>query len=186
MTTRASTLRFFRFASARARPAGSANSGQRALPSTVPPDWMMPPTLRAWNASKRSSRRPEYPFRTPNTSQPCARAPRVTARTAAFMPGASPPLVRTAIFFKLVILIAHCDALLQPGARRRRVGKLPARVGPALAHLDRVPAGAIDDTKAILVGRVVADEHRRALGERLHAEELLDRDALVSPRRLEL
>ena len=45
-------------ASACARPAGSANSGQRALPSTVPPDWMMPPTLRAASGSKAPPRSP--------------------------------------------------------------------------------------------------------------------------------
>src|SRR6266540_5866189 len=46
---------------------------------------------------------------TPNTCQPSASAARVTARTAAFMPGASPPLVRTAIRFK---------PGLQPSGRR--------------------------------------------------------------------
>src|SRR6185312_12172016 len=38
------------------------------------------------------------PLRTPKTSQPFAIPVRTTARMAAFMPGASPPLVRTAIF----------------------------------------------------------------------------------------
>ena len=42
-----------------------------------------------------SARSPE--FATPAGR---ARAPRATARTAAFMPGASPPLVSTAIFMK--------------------------------------------------------------------------------------
>src|ERR1044071_6188765 len=60
----------------------------------------------------------------PNTSQPRARAPRVTARTAAFMPGASPPLVRTAIFFKLVILIVDDPEGASP--RGQKVPGLPA------------------------------------------------------------
>jgi hypothetical protein len=47
-----------RLASARARPAGSANSGQRALPSTVPPVWMMPPTSRAASGLIVSASRP--------------------------------------------------------------------------------------------------------------------------------
>src|SRR5262245_24047146 len=101
------------------------------------------------------------------------------------MPGASPPLVRTAIFFKTPILAAG-DALLEPRPGRGRIGELPARQGPAVADLDRVPAGAIDDTEAVLVGGVVADEHRRALRERRLAQELLDRHALVASRGLDL
>src|SRR6185436_837341 len=100
----------------------------------------------------------------PYTSQPRASAPRVTARTAAFMPGASPPLVRTAIFFKPTILI---DATLQPRSGRCGILDLPLCRGLALAHLDRVAPGAVDDAKTVLVGHVVADEHRHAPGERL-------------------
>jgi hypothetical protein len=36
-------------------------------------------------------------LRTPKVAQPFPRLRRTTARIAAFMPGASPPLVRTAI-----------------------------------------------------------------------------------------
>ena len=52
MTTSASVPCFSKLRSACLRPAGSANSGQRALPSTVPPSCTMPPTSRAANASK--------------------------------------------------------------------------------------------------------------------------------------
>src|SRR6185436_20420321 len=59
ITARASIALPRRLASALARPAGSVNSGQRALPSTVPPDWMMPPTLRACTGSSAFSSRSE-------------------------------------------------------------------------------------------------------------------------------
>src|SRR5262249_35952397 len=104
ITTSASTPRAARLARARARPWASLNSGLRALQRTVPPCWMMPPTSRAARRSMAPDTSPAKPLRTPNTSQPLASAPRVTARTAAFIPGASPPLVRTAIFFKPDIL----------------------------------------------------------------------------------
>src|SRR6185436_920822 len=140
-------------------------------------------TSRAARRSRTPDTSPAKPLLTPKTSQPRASAPRVTARTAAFIPGASPPLVRTAILFKPTILI---DALLQPRAGRRGILDLPACSGLALAHLDRVPAGAIDDAEPVFVGQIVADEHRRALGERRLAQELLDRHALVASSGLDL
>ena len=42
---------------------------------------------------------PENPCRTPMISRSRALPTRTTARSAAFMPGASPPLVRTATRF---------------------------------------------------------------------------------------
>src|SRR5450631_3062248 len=65
----------------------------------VPPRWMMPPTSRAPKRYKSPEIKPAYPCRTPKTSQPLASPVRTTARMAAFMPGASPPLVSTAILF---------------------------------------------------------------------------------------
>ena len=54
----------------------------------------------------------------------------------------------------------------QPGARRGRVVEPPARRARALADLDRVAAEAVDHAEAVLVGDVVAEEHRHAAGER--------------------
>src|SRR3954466_8067415 len=120
ITTRAPMPRLFGVASASARPEGSANSGQRALPSTVPPIWMMPPTSRAASGSRLLASSPAKPLRRAKPPQPRARPPRVTARTAAFMPGASPPLVRTAIFFKpdiLMIDVENAEAAARGRAR---------------------------------------------------------------------
>src|SRR5690242_15420202 len=88
----------------------------------------------------------------PNTSQPRASAPRVTARTAAFMPGASPPLVRTAIFFKLVILIVD-----DPEEDPRRSENLPG-----------LPAVGERDADGVRRGRSACprDAGRRAAGRR--------------------
>jgi hypothetical protein len=49
------------------------------------------------------SKSPWYPPPTFMTSQPWEKAVRATARTAAFMPGASPPLVTTAIFMGFLL-----------------------------------------------------------------------------------
>jgi hypothetical protein len=46
----------------------------------------------------RPSKSPLYPASTFVTGQPKEKAVRATVRTAAFMPGASPPLVKTATF----------------------------------------------------------------------------------------
>src|SRR5438874_11588751 len=135
MTTSASMPRARRLAIAAARPPTSANSGQRALPSTVPPAWMMPPTSRAASWSNSLPRSPAKPLRTANTSQPRASAPRVTARTAAFMPAASPPLVRTAIFFKPRILTTDDQ---DPEAAPRRRARLPELHALGQRHPDGV------------------------------------------------
>ena len=80
-------------------PASVWNSAHRALPSIVPPRCRILPTSRGPSGMKSCLINPAKPCRTPKTSAPWKRARRVTARIAAFMPGASPPLVRSAIRF---------------------------------------------------------------------------------------
>ena len=80
------------------RPARSMNSSLRAVYSMVPPRWMMSDTLRRSISTRSPLIRPLYPRYTPYTCTPLLKAVRTTARTAAFMPGASPPLVSTASF----------------------------------------------------------------------------------------
>jgi hypothetical protein len=74
----------------------------------------------------------------------------------------------------------------EPGAHRRGVGDVPPRRRLAGADLDRVAAEAVDHAEAVLVGEIVADEHRRAPGERRLAHELLDRAPLVAAGGLQL
>src|SRR5450759_4395383 len=101
MTTRQSMPRALRTPSACSTPTAVLNASQRALPRIVPPCWMMPPTSRGPSGESSPPRSPAKPWRTPKTLQPCANAARTTARIAAFMPGASPPLVRTAMLLIL-------------------------------------------------------------------------------------
>ena len=82
------------------------NRGERAVPRTVPPS---PPAYstsgiglkaeplpaRRVKGRKRPSIRPSNPLMMPQTAVSRAAATFVTARIAAFMPGASPPLVST-------------------------------------------------------------------------------------------
>src|ERR1039458_3654350 len=97
MTTRQSMPRALRTPSACSRPTAVLNASQRALPRIVPPCWMMPPTSRGPSGESSPPRSPAKPCRTPQTLHPSAIPARTTARIAAFMPGASPPLVRTAM-----------------------------------------------------------------------------------------
>ncbi len=99
MTTRASMPASFIALILRICPSSVLNSGQRALPRIVPPLCSTPPTSRGPSSWNFPLMRPSYPPRTPYTSHPNDRPVRVTARIAAFIPGASPPLVRTAILF---------------------------------------------------------------------------------------
>src|ERR1051325_10537682 len=102
-------------------------TGKPSRASDAEPGWEpFPPTSRAARRSRTPATTPAKPLRTPNTSQPLASAPRVTARTAAFIPGASPPLVSTAIFFKPDIL--KLDGQITEAAARgsARVPGLPA------------------------------------------------------------
>src|SRR5581483_4912822 len=96
----------------------------------------------------------------PRTSAPASIPARTTARIAAFIPGASPPLVRTPIRFTRSS-IAHArqgpqaralrrDRRRRPGAGRARAGRrglLPPPAGDgdarADAHLARLPRGAV-------------------------------------------
>ena len=56
-------------------------------------------TLEVSMRTKSLEMRPFQPLRMPTQSMPRLAAERTTARTAEFMPGASPPLVRTPIRF---------------------------------------------------------------------------------------
>src|ERR1035437_7228889 len=60
---------------------------------------MMPVTECPSNGSMTPSHMPWNPFRTPTTSSPRCHATRTDERIAAFMPGASPPLVTIAMRF---------------------------------------------------------------------------------------
>ena len=73
------------------------NSSLRAVYRMVPPRLMMWLTLGPSSRTKSLLIRPVQPRRMPMHSMPLPTAVRTTARTAAFMPGASPPLVRTPI-----------------------------------------------------------------------------------------
>ena len=88
-----------RVRSAFIRPSSVINSGQRLVPSIVPPRCRIPLTSLEPRAKRLSCRSPVYPCRMPWTSQSLATPVRTTDRMAAFIPGASPPLVSTAIRF---------------------------------------------------------------------------------------
>jgi hypothetical protein len=60
---------------------------------------MMPETLVTSSGTNSSSSTPRNPYFAPWTSTPSALANIVEARTAAFIPGASPPLVTMASLF---------------------------------------------------------------------------------------
>jgi len=80
-------------------PSGIRKRSLRAVRRIVPPRRMMPPTEDFVRGIPSPSRSPSYPLRMPITSTPRKIAVRVTARTAAFIPGESPPLDSTAILF---------------------------------------------------------------------------------------
>jgi len=80
------------------------NSWLRAVLRIVPPSWMMLLTLCDLNSTISLNTRPLYPRMIPFTVNPLKIALRVTARIAAFMPGASPPEVRMPIHLIPAIL----------------------------------------------------------------------------------
>ena len=170
-----------------ARPAGSANSGQRALPSTVPPGWMMPPTSRARSGSMRVGEQPgvavAHAEHLPAARQRAARhgAHRGVHAGRVAAAGEDCDLLQDADSSGAAAI--HCAsqarAALGSGTCQR------AAVGPA-PTLTECPPSAVDDGEAVLVGDVVAEEYRHAAGERRLAHELLDRDALVAPAGPEL
>src|SRR5688572_20319847 len=91
------------------------------------------------------------------TSQPLASAPRVTARTAAFMPGASPPLVRTAIFSTARILRGVTSSL---DAARKAAKR--CQDCPLWANATQTVFGAGDPhARVMLVGEQPGDEEDR-------------------------
>src|SRR5438094_4566395 len=78
------------------------------------------------------------------------------------------------------------DPRREPGLRRRGIVQAPARVGGPRADLDRMALELVHQTKAVLVGDVVAEKDRRAPGERRGAHEFLDRFSLVAAGGLQL
>ena len=72
----------------------SRNSADRALPRNVPPTLDDAAHVAGTELADLTVHQALPPWRTPNTVMPWSSALRVTARIAAFMPGASPPLVR--------------------------------------------------------------------------------------------
>ena len=67
----------------------------------VPPKCNIPPTERGVNRLKEFVSKPSQPLSKPTTSKFLEQAIRTTPRIAAFMPGASPPLVTTPIIFTI-------------------------------------------------------------------------------------
>ena len=97
MATMAFRPSILQVATAFFRPASVMKSSLLAVKSIVPPRERIWPTLVLESFTKSLLIRPCQPLRMPMHSMPLAIAVRTTARTAAFMPGASPPLVRTPI-----------------------------------------------------------------------------------------
>ena len=93
ITTNASTLFASKFLAAVSTPPGSSNPGHRSVCRMVPPCWMMPPTLRGVIRRYWFVKSPSQPRSKPRTQTPFECAILVTARMAAFIPGASPPEV---------------------------------------------------------------------------------------------
>ena len=86
-----------RLCTALLRPSLVRKSGLRAVPSSVPPCCSTPPTESQVNGRiwLPPSIIPCKPSNIPKTCAPRSNAARTAERTAAFMPCASPPLVRT-------------------------------------------------------------------------------------------
>lgn len=85
-------------------PSSVINSLHRAVYKNVPPRFRISHTLAAPKSTISSSRSPAYPFWIPFTRQPSVTAVRTTALTAAFIPGASPPLVSTPIVLIFLLM----------------------------------------------------------------------------------
>ena len=97
MTMSASMSLSRRFFAAFERPSGVLNSWERALFRNVPPSARICFTLEDESSIMSFSIMPSYPRKTPKTLLPWYKAVLTTARIAAFIPGASPPEVRTAM-----------------------------------------------------------------------------------------
>src|SRR3954470_21212761 len=78
------------------------------------------------------------------------------------------------------------DPLPEPRARRGRIEEPAGSHGGPRTDLDGMPAEALHDAEAVLVGEIVTQEHRRAARERLLLYERLDGAALVVTGELEL
>ena len=99
ITIRPSIARVARIARARSRTSRWWNSLQRAEPRIVPPSRRMPGDVARPELDERVVEQAAIAALDAEDSAPAARPTSVAARIAAFMPGASPPLVRIAIRF---------------------------------------------------------------------------------------
>ena len=88
------------------------NSRQRAVYKIVPPVWIISDTVRLFISKISSSKSPAKPRRIPFTFNPFEIPVRTTARIAAFIPGASPPLVKTPIVFTALLILSSFCALI--------------------------------------------------------------------------
>gem|GEM_PF-5428721 len=98
---------FFKLATAIFLTSSSLNSGKRADPMTVPPLEIISDAKFTSTSSIQLLTSPLYPSRTTYGLIPFAAAVFITALIAAFIPGASPPDVKTPIFFIIYILPPH-------------------------------------------------------------------------------
>ena len=95
ITTRPSIPCFLQISAAFFCPSSVLISAQRAVYRIVPPRPMISDTSFAVISMISSFSNPSYPFRIPFIFSPLLSPRRTTARIAAFIPGASPPLVNT-------------------------------------------------------------------------------------------
>ena len=108
MTTIPSILCFFTFSYAFLRPLTVLNSSDLAEYNIVPPLFIIPLTLLVFKDLISSFIRPWYPLETPKQSILLYAQVRTTALRAVFMPGESPPDVKTAIFLTFILLKFSC------------------------------------------------------------------------------
>ena len=112
ITISASIASRFNVSNAFFLPAAVSNSLERAVRRIVPPVWMILLTSSVVKRFTSPFIRPSYPRYIPFTLKPLQMALRVTARMAAFIPGASPPEVRTPTHLILPISFNYYSVLL--------------------------------------------------------------------------
>ena len=105
ITTTPSILCFLQTSAPLAWPSSVTNSEHLAVPKIVPPSSIISDTLLLFISTISSARSPAYPLFIPLTATPLQIAVLTTPLMAAFIPGASPPLVRTPIVLISAILI---------------------------------------------------------------------------------
>ena len=104
IATTASTLFFLKLSAACFLNFSSKNLSLLLVYKIVPPRLFIFLTSSGSNFIVSQSISPSYPLKIPTTSIPKRTALNTTALIAEFIPGASPPLVKTAIFLISLIL----------------------------------------------------------------------------------